>query len=364
MTEQPILFVINSLAGGGAERIFTQVVAGLQDRFPIEVVLLDREEAKYDLHGVSIATLDARGSMARSAAALATHARARRPALIVSFLARANCAAVVAASAIGAKAVISERVHASSHFAASGRSALAGAALRALYPRAARVIAVSDGVAEDLARNFGVQRSRITTIYNPVDVERIRANACAAVACALPERFIVAAGRLTKAKNFAMLIEAFAMSGMQDHLVILGEGPERNALRECAAAFDVGDRVHLPGYAANPHAIMARAEAFVSSSNAEGFPNALVEAMALGLPVIATDCPSGPAEILGDEWGVLVRMNDAREMAFALHAMDSAHRAHYALRSAERVRAFAPEIALERYAAVIEDALQHKAVTR
>jgi N-acetylgalactosamine-N,N'-diacetylbacillosaminyl-diphospho-undecaprenol 4-alpha-N-acetylgalactosaminyltransferase len=219
-------------------------------------------------------------------------------------------------------------------------------------------------VGDDLVRNFGVQRSRIATIHNPVDVERIRRNACAPAPCALPEKFIVAAGRLTKAKNFAVLIEAFAASGIDDHLVILGEGSEHEALQRLAAELGVADRVHMLGYVPNPHAIMARAEAFVSSSNAEGFPNALVEAMALGLPIIATDCPSGPAEILADEWGVLVRMNDAREMAFALRAMEAAHRAHYALRSAARVRAFAPDVALEKYAAVIEDALRERAVRR
>jgi N-acetylgalactosamine-N,N'-diacetylbacillosaminyl-diphospho-undecaprenol 4-alpha-N-acetylgalactosaminyltransferase len=356
----PILFVINSLAGGGAERIFTRVVEALCADLPIEVVLLDREEAKYDLASVPVTVLDARGSMARSAALLTAHARARKPALVVSFLARANCAAVIAGAVCGAPVVVSERVHASSHLAASGRQPLARAAVRALYPRAARVIAVSDGVADDLVQHFAVARQRIVTIYNPVDVERIRASACAAPSLALPSRFMVAAGRLTRAKNFALLLEAYAQSGLEDHLVILGEGPERAALEQRADALGVRERVLLPGYAANPYAIMARARVFVSSSNAEGFPNALVEAMALGLPVVATDCPSGPAEILGTDCGVLVPMEDTHALAAALSAMNEDRCAALAARAVTRVRDFTPARAFAQYRAVIDAALSRE----
>jgi N-acetylgalactosamine-N,N'-diacetylbacillosaminyl-diphospho-undecaprenol 4-alpha-N-acetylgalactosaminyltransferase len=370
---RPILFVINSLAGGGAERVFAAVTRHLDGALgaPMEVVLLDDAKEAYALpETVPKAVLACGGSMAQSVAALTAHARRRKPRAIVSFLARANCAAVVAAAACGAPAVISERVHTTSHFAGARGRALNKAAVRALYPRAARVIAVSRGVADDLAARYAVPRARIVTIHNPVDLAAIRKAGAAPPAVPLPETFIAASGRLTPNKNFAMLLNAYAASGVRMPLVILGEGPERARLMNAARALGVADRVLLPGHLANPFAVIARAALFVSSSNAEGFPNALIEAMALARPVIAADCPAGPAEIVaGDDamttravrearWGVLTPAGDAAAMAGALRLMDEGKRRAFGARAAERAAHFSAERALGAYRDVICGAMQ------
>jgi glycosyltransferase involved in cell wall biosynthesis len=134
---------------------------------------------------------------------------------------------------------------------------------------------------------------------------------------------IVAAGRLHHQKGFDVLLRAFAMARAQIdcRLVILGDGPERACLSARAQASGLGYDIDMPGFCANPFALMARAGAFVLSSRWEGFPNALVEAMACGAPVIATDCPSGPREILqGGGIAPLVPVEDADALARALIA--------------------------------------------
>jgi N-acetylgalactosamine-N,N'-diacetylbacillosaminyl-diphospho-undecaprenol 4-alpha-N-acetylgalactosaminyltransferase len=174
-----------------------------------------------------------------------------------------------------------------------------------------------------------------------------------------------------QSKNFDMLIRAHAVSGIAHTLLIVGEGPERAALEETARTWGVADRVLLPGFAANPYALMRGADLFVLSSNAEGFPNALVEAMALGVPVVATNCASGPSEILADaprhavadvtfaEHGVLVPPDatDAMAQVVAALAQDEKRRRLYGERAAARALGYSALAAKDRYWAVIRDAL-------
>jgi glycosyltransferase involved in cell wall biosynthesis len=199
---------------------------------------------------------------------------------------------------------------------------------REWYPRAAGIVAVSDGVAHDLAQLTGLARERIATIQNPLDVARIRALAAAAPAepwlrDASGPPVILAAGRLVPAKDFSMLLRAFALvrARREARLVILGRGPERLRLAWLARRLGVARDVRLAGYAENPFSYMARARVFALSSRHEGLANVLREALACGCPVVATDCPSGSAEALRDgALGRLVPVGDPRAMAEALLA--------------------------------------------
>ena len=132
---------------------------------------------------------------------------------------------------------------------------------------------------------------------------------------------IVAAGRLTPAKDLPVLIRAFAMLRAQRpaKLVILGEGGERRALTALVGQLGLDGEVDLPGWEPNPFRYMARCSAYALSSTREGSPAALVQAMACGAPVVSTDCPSGPREVLGDgRFGALVPVGDVAAMARAL----------------------------------------------
>jgi glycosyltransferase involved in cell wall biosynthesis len=199
------------------------------------------------------------------------------------------------------------------------------ALVRRFYPQADRVVAVSQAMADDLVLRVGLERGAIEVIHNPVPVERI-----ASLAMRPPERgwpddrslpVFVAAGRLVPQKDHATLLRAFAIlrRTRDARLLILGEGEARDELLALAASLGVADRVGLPGRVENPHAYFARAAAFVLSSVFEGFPNVLLEALAAGCPVVSTDCPSGPAEILPrPELGALVPVGDAEALAGAM----------------------------------------------
>lgn len=375
MSRAPVLFLINSLAGGGAERVMLTLLAGSAGRraaSPFELALLDEEADAYPPPTwLPVERLATGGSLPRGIAAVLRLVRARRPRLIVSFLTRANVIAVVVGRLTRCPVVISERVNTSAHLAGP-RNRLARFLVRATYRHATRVIAVSQGVADDLVANFGVRRERVVAIPNPVDLDAVVARAGEAAALPASPPYIAAMGRLTETKNMGMLIDAYARSGVSVPLLILGEGPQRAELEAQIARLGLTDRVRLCGFQDNPYAVIARADLYVSASNGEGFPNALVEAMALGRPVVVTNCASGPSEILAGRAreavagtlatpaGTLVPLNDADAMAAAIAATmaDPDRRAREGAAGREAAAAYGVARAVDSYWAIFDAAAQ------
>jgi glycosyltransferase involved in cell wall biosynthesis len=193
--------------------------------------------------------------------------------------------------------------------------------------RAHAVVAVSEGVADDLAVRATLLRRRISVIYNPVvfpgfyDRMLEPVNHPWLAADAPP--FLLAVGRLVEQKDFATLIAAFAIVVRSKNLrlIILGEGPLHDDLMARAESHGVADRVSFAGFQANPLPFMRKAAVLVMSSAYEGFGNVLVEALACGTPVVSTDCPYGPKEILeSGRFGRLVPVGDKEAMAEAIIA--------------------------------------------
>ena len=195
----------------------------------------------------------------------------------------------------------------------------------AYYPRADGIIAVSDGVADDLSRVAGIARERITTIYNPTVTPDLEAKAAAEADHPWfgdgGPPVVLAVGRLQKQKDYPTLLRAFAKVRERRplRLIILGEGKDRAAIEALIAELGLDAAVSMPGFAKNPIAYMARAALFVLASRWEGLPNVLIEALAVGCPVVSTDCESGPSEILeGERWGPLVAVGDVDALAAAM----------------------------------------------
>lgn len=200
-----------------------------------------------------------------------------------------------------------------------------------VYSQAEAIVAVSNGVGDDLAEICGVPRGTISTIYNPVyygpDVERqARAHLDQSLFQPHDVTTVLGVGRLVGPKDFATLIRAFALVRTQRpaRLIILGEEQkrgERARLLALARSLGVEGDVHLLGHVANSYSYYARASIFVLSSYREGLGNVVIEALACGCPVVSTDCPHGPAEILdGGKYGRLVRVGDHESMAAAILA--------------------------------------------
>lgn len=195
------------------------------------------------------------------------------------------------------------------------------------YPHAAAIVAVSNGVADDVAAFTGLPRERVTTIYNPVDIAQISASADAEIdepwlKSGQPP-VVVAVGRLDRQKDYPTLLRAFAVVRRRQRLrlIILGVGPDRDRLSALCGELGVAEDVKFTGLVANPFAYMRRASLFVLASLWEGFPNALLEALACGCPVVSTDCPSGPRELLADgTYGPLVPVGDPTALAEAMLA--------------------------------------------
>jgi glycosyltransferase involved in cell wall biosynthesis len=235
------------------------------------------------------------------------------------------------------------------------------------YRLADGIVAVSDGVADDLARQTGLPRARIVTVYNPVITPELAALASqpAAHRWFLPAAppVVLGVGSLSARKDYPTLVRAFArLRAERDcRLVILGEAAspkktqeQRAELVALAASLGVADDVDVAGFVANPFAYMARASVVVLSSAFEGLPGALIQAMACGCPVVSTDCPSGPAEILdGGRFGALVPVGDDHAMAAAIAAALERPIAAATLR--ERAAMFSVERAVDRYVDLMLD---------
>jgi glycosyltransferase involved in cell wall biosynthesis len=360
-----IAIVLHDLRGGGAERACLRLAGGLAAKGRLVHLVLVRGGGAYEAEippGPRVTILGTR-RVVHAIPALAAWLRHEKPAAVLSALTHMNVATLAAArlSGIKARIAVSERNQISAKAAAASTKwqKLLYRAVPLAYRAASDVVAVSGGVARDLAQFGALPPERIHVIHNPVfsDDLELQSAILPAHPWFAPEGppIVLAAGRLHRQKGFDTLIRAFARTrGEIDcRLVILGEGEDRAALERQAQQLGLAYDIDLPGFCANPFALMARAGAFVLSSRWEGFPNALVEAMACGAPVIATDCPSGPREIL-EGAAPLVPVDDVETMAAALTATLRARPDTAATRA--RARGFSVSAAADRYLQLLERA--------
>jgi len=323
---------VPDLVVGGAERSMLKLAAGIASRgYQVDLVLAQARGPFLAEVPKSVRLVDLQARRVLSSLpALVRYLRRERPAALLSVL-HANLVALWArrlAGGVPPSLVVSERDTLSSefqHYRSDLRMRVMPHLIKRFYPWADCIVAVSKGVAEDLVRVARIPRKLIQVIYNPIVTPEFRQKAQARPAHpwfqAGAPPVILAVGRLTAQKDFGTLIRAFARlrQTCSARLLILGEGEERPALESLVHHLGLEEEVGLPGYVADPYPYMARASAFVLSSRWEGLPGVLIEALYCGIPLIATDCPSGPREILADgKYGILVPVADADALSLAM----------------------------------------------
>ena len=321
VAERKLLFYLPGLVDGGAERVWA-LLASYFARAGHEVVLAvdfaGGENAPILDDRVRLESLG-QGHLA-NIRHLAALIRRERPDIMLSAIAGSNVKILMARMLSRIRVPVIIAYHGFEEYRTGRLSWLSYVSLPLISRMAARTIAVSDGLRDELVTRWRAATSRTIRIYNPVDFEsgnlEISKNDLAS-----RENLILAVGRLSREKNIALLVEAAALMGDQSaRIVILGEGPERAALQARIRDLALEKRISMPGYSAEPQASYKTAKCLALPSATESFGNVVVEALAHGLPIVATDC-AGPREILQDgRYGAIIPRGSARDLAKALDA--------------------------------------------
>lgn len=335
MGKTKIAFFLPNLGGGGTERSIVKLLDGLNKENFQTSLLLGKAKGPFLKEvpkRILVKELNSSG-VSFLLFKLIKYLQQERPDIFVSFLSHVNAISVLAKifSKTKTKLIISERTtfsHTPEITKTTKNKLLAFFFLKPLvrftYPLADAIVCVSKGVAEDLSRFLGTKK-KIKVIYNPIVSNKLYILTDQPVEHPLflnqKVPIILAVGRLTKAKDYPTLLRAFALicKKKKTHLVILGEGEERKNLENLVNKLNLLENIAFLGFQKNPYKYMGKASIFVLSSKREGFPNVLVEAMACGIPVVSTDCQSGPNEIIKNgENGILVPVSDEKSLAEAI----------------------------------------------
>lgn len=388
MSKPKIAILISSLQGGGSERTVSHLLDGLAAIYEVHLILF-RDEIEYELPPGQIVKvlLPDSGSgghlsnileLRTISKRLRAYCESRDIELILSFLSRPNFAACFAKrGGMRAKVLVSERTYTPEfHRRAGFAGVLSSRLVRWLYPYADEVLPNSEGTLEALRRVYGLKNVR-RTVRNLLDLERIRDLASEPID-RRPEGFTyMHLGSFTFMKGQRMILEAFAaLEDKDSQLMFAGVGKLEEDVRRRAADLGLTGRVTFLGHLKNPFRYLAAADCFVFGSDFEGFPNAMLEAIACGLPVVSTDCLTGPREILharaggaepvknatACDCGILVPLNDPVTMSAAMQRMqeDGPFREACAAAAIERSKDYDKPKIIEEFIEIVDEYLDEK----
>ena len=372
LTDRPgLIFLVPSLAGGGAERVATTLLPYLARHFDLTLALLEDRRLYPVPADIRVAAFS--GLLGSQAAhviripyhisALARLIRRHRARVVLSFMEQANIINILASNITGHHVVISQRTNLRQQYENKGLLGKVTSKTSArLYPKADRIIAVSNGIKEIIVSDYKLDARRIAVIPNPVDIASVAELSKKELSMALPSDYLLHVGRLSvKAKAHDILLNAFKKlhSGHPNlKLVLVGDGPDKRQIQVMVNDMDLAESVIPAGWQDNVYPFMAGAKVLILCSRYEGWPNVLVEAMACGCPVIATDCQTGPREILGDnEYGLLVPVDDPEALAHSVEGLltDESRRTYFQEQVRKRAQEFDLEQIGSKYVSLLQD---------
>lgn len=367
--QNKVMFFLPTLGGGGAERTVIQLANNFaQQGLSIDLLVCSLQGDKGKLLpelNAKIQLIDLNcGRVANALWPLKKRLQEQQYHCVIATQTHSNiiCALAKKLAGVQTKLILREVSTPSKNMKVEG---LAKWMLKTLvnvtYPWADHVVCVSDGVLEDFQTYYAYPKSNLLTIYNPV----LDAQYFSKLAAPVQHDFfqadyqvIMAVGRLTEAKNFALLIRAFHQLHQQHpqtRLLILGEGELRAELEQLVQDLGLHEVVDLAGFDPNPYAYFKYADLFVLSSNWEGLPGVLIQALAAKIKVVSTDCPSGPMEILSNgKFGLLVECNAISAMQQAMQrALFHGYIAYNPAEFEQHCQQFYPANVLQRYLALM-----------
>jgi len=347
------------LDGGGAQRTFVNLANALPDLGIETTVVAGRTDGPAkEWFGEQFSLIDLEAPRLRHAIGpLRKLLKSESPGILLSTLADANIAAWAASRYLPVRLILRET---NSHRARDDISWWRRQLISLAYPRADAVVALSEGVRGELTADYAIDPTKCRTIHNPVDVTALVGALADGPDSPILGKgpMVLGVGRLTRQKHFDLLLRGVAaLPDRSIQIALLGEGPDRTAILSLAHELGLSDRLIMPGFVSDLTPWLAHADIFVLSSLWEGFGHVIVEAMAAGLPVIATDCPHGPRDIIADgETGLLVPNDDASALAAAIASMlDDPDRKHALGRAGQIAAArFRPEKIAAEYAELIQ----------
>lgn len=326
-----IALFIPTLYGGGAEKAFVSLGIALSNRgYNIDFLVRNNQNPIKKEFSKKIQIVDFnKKRMARTIIPLMVYLISTKPYALISALYLPNAIAIMASKFTGSKTKIITTIHSMDSLKDYSKKSLANHVEKKVVlhftNQAKCIVAVSKGAAEYSSRLFKIPIKNYYIIYNPLEIEEvtIKSNQIAEDEYFQNDKFpiIISIGRLNPVKDYETLLEAFQIvrSKIPAKMLILGEGTLRGKLEQNIAKYKLGKDVLLPGYINNPYPYLKQADVFVSSSLHESFGLVLIEAMAVGCPIVSTDCPGGVKEVLGDgKYGKLVPVGDPEAMANAI----------------------------------------------
>ena len=320
-----VIFLIPTLSMGGGERVVSELSLGLPDSIE-KIIVLFKNEVFYSYKGKLISL-----NMSLSNSFLfkiyyflkgffqfRKIVRKENPDYVITFGVPAD---LMSLSISPSKTLVG----AHSLWSKSHNGLIEKSLIKLFFNKSKMIICVSKTVAEDLINNFGIKKEKIKIISNPIDIEKIQRQADLPIEPEYREIFknpvVIAMGRFSKEKNYESLIKAFKETKKKVEevkLVILGEGEKKILIKRLIKELGLEDDVYLLGRQNNPFKFLAKAKVFVLSSSREGLPCSILEAMACGLPIISTDCKSGPREILAPDTDIKEQTKDVEYAEFGI----------------------------------------------